>query len=169
MINRYEKLGDVVLDTKTGLEWQTEATGPITWDEAMEYAESLGKDWSLPSRFELESLLNLERANPASDFPGMPAQAFWSSSVYADNSSFAWVVGFGYGCVYYTSYFKSYNLRVRCVRRGTSRFGSLAEAEARVAELEAELREAERRWDRYAAEATEAKGKVEQLRGERED
>jgi len=145
--DRYRKRDDMVLDIATNLEWQAEAVGPMSWDKAIEYAESLGNDWRLPSRFELESLLNLERTSPASDFPGMPAQAFWSSSVYAAHPSLACCVDFASG--YVDTNVKNCGNRVRCVRRGTSRFGSLAEAEARVAELEAERDEARTELERW--------------------
>ena len=47
-------------------------------------------------------------------FPQTPESLFWSSSFYSDNSSFAWVVYFGYGLVSH-GYVRS-NYYVRLVR-----------------------------------------------------
>jgi len=33
------------IDSKTGLEWQIEESDEMTWDEAMEYAKSLGNSY----------------------------------------------------------------------------------------------------------------------------
>ena len=52
-------------DPKTGLEWQCQSPGEMTWHEAQEYAKSLsldGKhDWRLTNLSELESLLDRTR------------------------------------------------------------------------------------------------------------
>jgi len=48
------------LDPKTGLEWQRQSPGAMTWYEANAYAQALAlddkPDWRLPSLKELESL-----------------------------------------------------------------------------------------------------------------
>ena len=50
------------IDPETGLEWQTDSPGPMTWHEAMAYADCLSlngkKDWRLPTCREIESLLD---------------------------------------------------------------------------------------------------------------
>lgn len=104
-----------VIDNWTGLEWQAKATGPMTWGEAMKYAKSLGDGWRLPSCSELYSLVNLEKCDPASDFPDMLCKTFWSSSVSASHSSYAWIVFLDYG--YVSDRDKGGNNYVHCVRK----------------------------------------------------
>jgi len=114
---RFKKTtNEIVLDTKTGLEWQANATESITWREAMDYAESLGDGWRLPTIEELITLIDYNRSNPATGFPDHPSAWFWSSSVYASNSSYACFVYFYNGYVYHND--KYYNYHVRCVRYG---------------------------------------------------
>ena len=120
-MERYKVRKHTILDMTTGLEWQRkEPTGPMTWDEAMKYAETLRlgghADWRLPTIEELFSLIDFSRSNPASTFPGMPNDWFWSSSSYSGSSSDAWVIYSFNGNVY--SYDKTYSYHVRCVRRG---------------------------------------------------
>ena len=139
MTDRYIRQDDVVFDTISGLEWKAEAAERMTWDKAIEYAESLGNNWKLPTIEELTTLIDYSRIAPATTFPSHESNHFWSSSVYAGSTSLAWYVAFDYGHV--DGHDKYYGYRVRCVRRGPQdgRFGSLAEAEARIRELEAEL------------------------------
>jgi hypothetical protein len=116
--SRFSERDGIVLDNETGLEWEVNFH-QMTWDEAQEYAESLrlgGYDgWRVPTRPELESLLNLEKANPASDFPGMPSVWFWSSSFSTNFPHDAWSVDFDYGDVVNVD--KYIDCSVRCVRR----------------------------------------------------
>lgn len=121
MKKRFKLKKNVVLDTQTGLEWQHIARGPMSWQEAMDYAESLGNGWRLPTYHELVSLVNVEKYNPASDFPDMSSCSFWSSSSYASNDGSAWYVSFYNGNVDYGA--KDLTLLVRCVRVGP--FGDL--------------------------------------------
>ena len=63
--------------------------------------ELLGhKDWRLPTRQELCCLVNDSRIEPAIDtefFPDTRSSWYWSSSLYAGVSGYAWFVGFSYG------------------------------------------------------------------------
>ena len=88
-----------VFDHDTGLEWEAEVSGPMTWHEAMAYAEELGEGWRLPEAKELSGLVDLELWDPATEFPNMPPDQFWSSSSYACSASYAWIVSFFYGNV----------------------------------------------------------------------
>jgi len=114
-MNRFEKTDhNTVIDHITGLEWQADATEPITWQEAMAYASGLGDGWRLPSVEELTTLIGYNRSNPATGFPDHPSAWFWSSSILANYPRSAWLVSFSYGYVYYNA--KYYSYHVRCVR-----------------------------------------------------
>jgi hypothetical protein len=111
--------GDVIVtDTETELIWQKTYVSGKTWQEALSYCESLTyagySDWRLPNKNELASLVNYGKYKPASDFPDMPSNGFWSSSTYVDGTDGAWVVGFGYGDVGVS--YKTSSYPVRCVR-----------------------------------------------------
>ncbi|MDI7270074.1 MAG: DUF1566 domain-containing protein, partial [Myxococcota bacterium] len=138
-LGRFEPLtlsGDrVVRDTATGLEWQGcvagqsgdscgtgSATG-MSWQAALAYCDGLSwaghDDWRLPSRNELQSIVDYGRVAPAVDptaFPATPSNWFWSSSSYAGSASDAWAVYFASGGV--DSGGKANTTYVRCVRRG---------------------------------------------------
>jgi formylglycine-generating enzyme required for sulfatase activity len=122
MSERFKDLKNgIILDHKTGLQWQAKAQKQMPWQEARNYAKSLrlGKyaDWRLPTIEELETLLNREKYDPASDFPNMSNYHFWSSSSYAYNLSYAWVVDFYLG--YVSNNDKTYGSYARCVRSGS--------------------------------------------------
>lgn len=121
MSNRYEVRETTVFDRKTGLEWQRQPAGPMPWQKAMDYAKVLSDrdDWHLPTIEKLITLIEFARHNPASSFPGMPAECFWSSSSSADSSgssrsTYAWLVHFLYGNVSPAA--KPSDYYVRCVR-----------------------------------------------------
>ena len=109
-------------DSETGLEWQAENIGEMTWDDAVKYAKKLtlnGKsDWRLPTRKELFSLVDGEKYNPCckTDKLNCVSSYYWSSTTYAFNTSSAWLVNFSYGSV--SNGNKSVNVYVRCVRGG---------------------------------------------------
>jgi Protein of unknown function (DUF1566) len=57
-------------------------------------------DWRLPHLKELESIADFSVSNPAIEsiyFPNTPAMSFWSRSPDATDSTFAWIVSFGFG------------------------------------------------------------------------
>jgi len=112
-----------VIDNEPGLMWQQQNDKEQrTWREALDYAGSLTlggySDWRLPTRFELESILDLSRYNPAIDtmvFPGTALACYdWSSSDYAGNTYYAWHVNFCNGHVGHNG--KSSRYYARCVR-----------------------------------------------------
>ena len=142
MTDRFKTSNGIVTDSTSGLEWEAKPAGPMTWQEAMDYASALRlgghSDWGVPTITELTSLVNYDCVNPASDFPGMPSDHFWSSSSYAGSASLAWGVSFYYGSVGYLG--KASTCYVRCVRRpvvGPSGLGRLDAMEKRMAALEA--------------------------------
>jgi hypothetical protein len=111
-------------DPKTGLEWQCEFPGEMTWHNAQEYAESLtvdGKrDWRLPSLAELESLLDRTKARSdgrapmREEVPFRDNLSYWSSTTFERDTKNAWIVMFD--GAYVLSYYKSNLYYVRCVR-----------------------------------------------------
>jgi hypothetical protein len=123
-----------VTDSQSGLLWQqtlpatyTGCSGrssivgdTCTWAEAGTYCTGLslaGTGWRLPTKAELESIVDYGRYNPAIDptaFPSTPATWFWSTSPYVGSSGIAWSVKFFSGSSYDLDATNTY--RVRCVR-----------------------------------------------------
>jgi len=107
-----------VTDIETKLVWQKDHADPLTWQETMNYAESLSlaghNDWRLPTAEELFTLVDFSKHSPASSFPEMLTNYFWTSSSYAPNSDYAWGVDFSGGYVYNVD--KNGDHYVRCVR-----------------------------------------------------
>lgn len=119
---------DTVVDTVTGLTWQRnlpetypDCTHVCTWDLAKAYCDSLQlegqKDWRLPSRIELISIVDDDAVMPSIDaeaFPNPPAEPFWTASTFAGSNTKAWTVKFG--VFQSTAEPKVSAFRVRCVR-----------------------------------------------------
>jgi len=99
------------------LQW-TKTFDEMTWQEAMNFCKNLNyggyDDWRLPTRKELFSLVDDEKYNPACKIDECKSKAYWSSTTYADYTSFAWRVYFYYGNVNYGD--KSDSYYVRAVR-----------------------------------------------------
>ncbi|MFL1404225.1 DUF1566 domain-containing protein [Marinobacter sp. M1N3S26] len=96
---------DQVPASEPALEWShTLLDGETaTLEEAEEAVANLGKGWRLPTRQELESLLDLTRHDPAIDterFPDTQSCRYWTSTPCAWNTSARWVVSFGLGNVH---------------------------------------------------------------------
>ena len=105
--------GGLVRDTLTNLVWQQQlSTTHMTWGAAQTYCSAVGAGFRLPTIKELESILDLTRANPMyqTAFPSTPGEPFWTSST-------GWDIDFSYG-----SYGNSGTINVgskllaRCVR-----------------------------------------------------
>ncbi len=129
--------GTVIHDS-TNLQWAQCALGQrwsrdfctgqatsMSWDEANMAVDELNQngdlagytDWRLPSREELETIVELCREAPAINeniFPNTPWAGFWSSSLDTEEEDHAWFVGFYYGLAFEYSRESSY--RVRPVR-----------------------------------------------------
>ena len=83
-----------VTDTSTGLMWQQETAGPMTWEQALSYCETISlaghNDWRLPIRNELQSLVNYNVYEPSIDitvFPETLPSDYWSSTGYSTNNA----------------------------------------------------------------------------------
>jgi len=118
---RFTDNGDgTVTDNLTGLIWLKDADagdGTETWANALTICNSLANgqqgltdgssagDWRLPTRFELESLLDLSQYSPClpsgHPFTGVLSSYYWSSTTYAYSTSYAWRVFLSYGFVSY--------------------------------------------------------------------
>jgi hypothetical protein len=124
----YENNQDsTVTDTVTGLMWeQPVSPTSFTWAEAKAHCSALSdaalgghRDWRLPTRIELGSLVDYAVADPGptiddTAFPSTPAERFWCETPNAQSLSMAWTVDFSSGQVYDETVASSY--RVRCVR-----------------------------------------------------
>lgn len=75
-------------------------------------------DWRLPTKHELESIVDYGGKQPTihSVFLGQQSAFYWSSSPNANGNGNAWGVYFGDGTDYYGNYNKAYNNYVRAVR-----------------------------------------------------
>ena len=121
----YTRAGNIVTDHITGLQWQDDSNAKTvtkTWEEAKTYCEAKMLDgysgWRLPTRKELVGISDYGRGFPAinSTFLNTTSDGYWSSTIYAFDTSSAWNVYFSYGGQYYVN--KTYNSDVRCVRVG---------------------------------------------------
>ena len=111
-------------DPKTTLEWQCESAGEMSWNEALEYAQSLlldsKDDWRLPTALELETLLDrsalYDTLRPVlrKEIPFGDTLSYWSSTTFAEHTKNAWIVMFD--GAYVLSYYKTNHYHVRCVR-----------------------------------------------------
>lgn len=96
---------NVVLDNLTGLMWTRSAHkgGSNNWDNAVDYCTTLEyggfTDWRLPNRNELLSLFDYGQTNAAlpalHPFEGVQAGFYWSSTTYASDAAYAWIVWAG--------------------------------------------------------------------------
>jgi hypothetical protein len=134
----YGTRANVVIDSITRLEWQAQlpkvypgCTGMhpngmqgdcCTWLEAAAYCKSYGEQfgqtgWRLPTKIELESIVDETKYAPAIDtfyFPETPIHAFWTSTSFTGLADNAYYVGFGTGVSSFTE--TKSKADVRCVR-----------------------------------------------------
>jgi len=111
-----------VLDNVTGLMWQRRVDSiTMTFDDANARCDRLEvggyRDWRLPSRIELVSILDLAEIQPSIDrdaFARTPSDWFWTSSVASDSPTEAWYVYFYFG--YAKTDERRSRFSVRCVR-----------------------------------------------------
>lgn len=96
------KVGKVaaVKDNTTGLIWQAKGSPKrLTYAKAEEYVKKLGDGWRLPTVEELFCLADRTREAPAIDTDYFECESswYWSSTPYAGDSDYAWIVYFGNG------------------------------------------------------------------------
>jgi hypothetical protein len=111
-------------DPQTGLEWQFDSPGEMTWQAALEYSDSLSlygkRDWRLPSLSDLETLLDRSvlyyklRPIVRKDIPFRDTLSYWTATTFEDHTNNAWIIMFD--GAYVLSYYKSNAYHVRCVR-----------------------------------------------------
>ena len=130
--NNFIDNGDgTITDKGSGLVWEkSTGTRSYTWAKAKAYCDTLtlgGKsDWRLPTRNELQSIVDYTRYNPAINrvyFPDTASSEYWSSTKVAisDNETlikYYWYVGFNNGEVDSISTTMQDMLSVRAVRAG---------------------------------------------------
>lgn len=132
---RYEVLaGGSVVDAQTGLQWlrcveglngeSCEQGEPVmlNWAEALLHVNKVNvaavegqSDWRLPNVRELNSLVELQCANPsinAAIFPATPAVHTWTSSPYHFYTHYSWFVDFSSGAVTYDERIQGKALRL---------------------------------------------------------
>ena len=85
--------GDLIVkDTVSGLVWAADYNGALYWTLALSYCNNLDyaghTDWRLPNKNELLSLVNYKKYSPASDFPEIPLETFWSSSAFPETNPY---------------------------------------------------------------------------------
>lgn len=113
-----------VTDSATGLMWE-QATGlaAATWEEAKAYCQSLTlgeqSDWRLPTRNELQTIVDYTRYNPSVStgfFPAAVSSNYWCLTSDAGDSGRAWRLFFGSGNSALSAKTNTYS--VRAVRAG---------------------------------------------------
>ena len=113
-----------VTDQKTGLVWQqASSASTMNWSNGLSTCEGLTlanqSDWRLPNVKELRTLIDNTKSVPAIDtvaFPNTQSSYYWTSTVYAPVTTFAWGVSFGLGLGGVGSYVQTNTYYVRCVR-----------------------------------------------------
>jgi hypothetical protein len=122
---RFVDNGDgTITDTRSGLTWSkaTLCEEEINHAQAEKICAELDlaghNDWRLPTVDELFALADRTRTEPAIDteaFPDTQSDWYWTSTISAWSSGFAWIVGFYDGNANY--YHRDYNNAfVRAVR-----------------------------------------------------
>ncbi len=104
----------------SGLVWMQADDGIArTWQQAVDYCDGLTwageTDWRLPTRAELDSIVDYGRSYPAIN-PVFSCQAsfYWSAEPYAGDPIYAWGIFFNDGGDHWLD--KKNNYYARCVR-----------------------------------------------------
>ncbi len=109
-----------VLDRATALLWQKyDDNQQRNWQEALEYCQGLvlqDKQWRLPTRAELLSLVDFSATAPSINtefFPTTKSFNYWASTPYTGTPQHAWSVLFSEGNAY--CFLRVLDTYVRCV------------------------------------------------------
>jgi len=109
-----------VLDQRTGLIWQQEASGRMPWLEAVRFCNQLElagvRGWRLPFRDELKTLIS-QTGEPLLDekaFPAAQAEVYWTLSREEQQPDQVWGVSFVDGKDYMFDR-KDFNFQARCM------------------------------------------------------
>ena len=133
----------MVQDNNTGLIWEVKSNqendinfqgNAYTWEDAFTYIKSLNtrayggfRDWRLPNREELRTIVDYNGQIPACDgkfFSDCLPAFYWSKDSNNKEPLFGWGIYFAYGCA--ICYLKSSYYPVRAVRAGLSKnFGRM--------------------------------------------
>lgn len=119
----YMDNGDqTVTDQNSGLTWMKSDDGtPRPWQDAVAYCDGLVfaglSDWRLPTRFELDSIVDYHRSFPAIN-PAFSCQAsfYWTINPYTGDPAYAWGIYGNDGADHWLDKINRYY--VRCVRGG---------------------------------------------------
>ncbi len=91
---------EIVEDSVHNLHWKIiESEEGFKWKKSLEQCKDLGTGWRLPSINELASLLDYSLSQPASKFPLLPSDAFWSSTSYNESPDYAWRINSANGII----------------------------------------------------------------------
>ncbi len=99
----YEVNGDgTITDLNTNLIWQQYTPPPHTWEGAVSYCSTStftdANDWRLPSKMELQSIVDYSQFNPASNSSFLSQSAgYWSATPVANSTNRAWAIYFEQG------------------------------------------------------------------------
>ena len=123
---RFEIADKTVTDKESSLMWQKSYSSSKSWREALNYCEEISTDgyydWRLPNRNELASLIDFEKTSgTASEFSGLPANRFWTSTTSTGSMDKALTADFATGAVESAS--KTSFKYVVCVRNTGECFG----------------------------------------------
>ncbi len=119
LIDMAQPLKALAAQPAQGLEWSHTLLDGVsaTYEEAEAACAELGAGWRLPTRVELESLLDLTRHAPAIDtdkYPDTESAYYWTSTPCAWNEAACWAVDFYNGDV--DNALRHYYACVRAVR-----------------------------------------------------
>jgi hypothetical protein len=110
-----------VTDTATELMWEQGTQGNVRWERAGPRCDSLKlanyTDWRLPTKAEIETLVDDSRNPPTIDtsfFPDTESATYWSSTVYPNLSNTVWVARFHLGDISFE--FTALSAYVKAVR-----------------------------------------------------
>lgn len=95
---------EIVEDSAHNLFWTKSASEEaLKWKPAIDYCNNLNYNgttgWRLPSINELASILNYSLSQPASTFPSLPSDTFWSSTSYNESPDYAWRINSSNGTI----------------------------------------------------------------------